>query len=94
MNKRELIDAITERVGSKQVAAEALDAVLETIQDAVTRGEKVSLVGFGTWERVTRPARDARNPATGETIRVPETNVPKFKVGATFKDQVAARRQA
>ena len=85
MNKRELIDAISERLGDKKSAAEALNAVLEAIQSAVASGDKVALTGFGIFEKSERPARTARNPATGATIQVPKSSVPKFRPGADFK---------
>jgi DNA-binding protein HU-beta len=94
MNKTQLTDAVAERLGSKTAAKLAIDAVFETIADKVAAGETVQLIGFGTFQRVQRPARDARNPATGETIRVPATFVPKFKVGAGFRGQVRAGRAA
>lgn len=90
MNKRELTDAIADKLGDKKTAAAAVDAVLETIRAAVASGDKVAITGFGSFERVTRPARDARNPATGATVHVPATAVPKFKAGADFKARVAA----
>ncbi|GAA4068476.1 hypothetical protein Arub01_08040 [Actinomadura rubrobrunea] len=92
MNKRELVDAISERLGSKKAAAEAVDAILETIQDAVAKGDKVAITGFGSFEKADRPARTARNPATGKTIQVPATSVPKFKAGADFKNLVAGKK--
>jgi DNA-binding protein HU-beta len=85
MNKRDLIDAISERMGDKKSATEAVNAVLETIQSAVAEGDKVSITGFGVFEKSDRPARTARNPATGATIDVPATSVPKFRAGADFK---------
>jgi DNA-binding protein HU-beta len=85
MNKRDLIDAISERMGDKKSATEAVNAVLETIQSAVAEGDKVSITGFGVFEKSDRPARTARNPATGATINVPATSVPKFRAGADFK---------
>ncbi|GAA0963216.1 HU family DNA-binding protein [Actinocorallia libanotica] len=92
MNKRELVDAIAERLsGSKKEAAEAVDAVLDTIQATVAKGEKVAITGFGSFEKADRPARTARNPATGKTIDVPATSVPKFKAGADFKNLVAGK---
>ncbi|WP_106397998.1 HU family DNA-binding protein [Actinocorallia populi] len=92
MNKRELVDAIAERLsGSKKEAAEAVDAVLDTIQATVAKGEKVAITGFGSFEKADRPARTARNPATGKTIEVPATSVPKFKAGADFKNLVAGK---
>jgi len=92
MNKRELVDAIAERLsGSKKEAAEAVDAILDTIQTTVAKGEKVAITGFGSFEKAERPARTARNPATGKTIEVPATSVPKFKAGADFKNLVAGK---
>jgi DNA-binding protein HU-beta len=85
MNKRDLVDAISERMGDKKSATEAVNAVLETIQSAVAEGDKVSITGFGVFEKSDRPARTARNPATGATIDVPATSVPKFRAGADFK---------
>ena len=90
MNKRELIDAISDRLGDKKSATEALNAVLETIQSAVASGDKVAITGFGVFEKSERPARTARNPATGAPINVaassvPKSSVPKFRPGADFK---------
>ena len=85
MNKRELIDAISDRLGDKKTASEALNAVLETIQSAVASGDKVAITGFGVFEKSERPARTARNPATGAPIDVAASSVPKFRPGADFK---------
>lgn len=92
MNKKELAAAVSNRIGNGNLkdATEALDAVLDTIQAAVAKGEKVAILGFGSFEKQDRPAREARNPATGEPIKVAATSVPKFKAGADFKKQVAA----
>lgn len=93
MNKRELIDAISGRMGDKKSATEAVNAVLETIQTAVAKGEKVAITGFGAFEKADRPARTARNPATGATIKVPKTSVPKFRPGADFKALVNGEKK-
>jgi DNA-binding protein HU-beta len=85
MNKRDLIDAISGRLGDKKSATEAVNAVLETIQSAVAAGDKVAITGFGVFEKSERPARTARNPATGATVEVPKSSVPKFRPGADFK---------
>jgi len=85
MNKGDLIDAISGRLGGKKPATEAVNAVLETIQSAVAAGDKVAITGFGVFEKSERPARTARNPATGATIQVPKSSVPKFRPGADFK---------
>ncbi|WP_017611364.1 HU family DNA-binding protein [Nocardiopsis xinjiangensis] len=85
MNKRDLIDAISDRLGDKKTATEAVNAVLETIQTTVASGDKVAITGFGVFEKSERAARTARNPATGATIDVPASFVPKFRAGADFK---------
>ena len=85
MNKRDLIDAISGRLGDKKSATEALNAVLETIQAAVASGDKVAITGFGVFEKSDRPARTARNPATGAPSNVAASSVPKFRPGADFK---------
>jgi DNA-binding protein HU-beta len=94
MNKRDLIDAISGRMGDKKTATEAVNAVLEAIQTTVAKGDKVSITGFGVFEKAIRPARTARNPATGATIRVPRTSVPKFRAGADFKAMVSGEKKA
>jgi DNA-binding protein HU-beta len=85
MNKRDLIDAVSVRLGDKKSATEAVNAVLETIQSTVAAGDKVAITGFGVFEKSERPARTARNPATGATVQVPKSSVPKFRAGADFK---------
>jgi DNA-binding protein HU-beta len=85
MNKRDLIDAISGRLGDKKTATEALNAVIETIQAAVADGDKVAITGFGVFEKSERPARTARNPATGDPIEVAASSVPRFRPGADFK---------
>jgi DNA-binding protein HU-beta len=92
MNKRDLIDAISMRMGDKKTATEAVNAVLDTIQQTVAKGDKVSITGFGVFEKTVRPARTARNPATGASIKVPKTSVPKFRAGADFKAMVNSKR--
>ena len=89
MNKSELIDSVASTTGeSKRAVSEVLDATLDTVQKQVKKGEKVSLPGFGTFERRARSARTARNPQTGEPIKVKASKVPAFKAGATFKSIV------
>lgn len=90
MNKSQLIDAAADEADvSKNEVAAVLDAVLDTIQDAVKRGEKVTLTGFGTFERRERAARTGRNPQTGEQIKVAASKSPAFKPGKAFKDAVS-----
>lgn len=90
MNKAELVDALAVRLGEKKTATAALDAVLAEIQTAVAKGDKVSITGFGVFEKRVRAARTARNPRTGEAVKVKKTSVPAFRAGAGFKDMVAA----
>jgi DNA-binding protein HU-beta len=92
VNKAELIEALTGRLGDRKSATAALDAVLAEIQNAVTKGDKVSITGFGVFEKRIRAARTARNPRTGESVKVKKTSVPAFRPGASFKELVAAGR--
>ncbi len=93
MNKRDLIDAISGRLGDKKTATEAVNAVLDTIQRTVAKGDKVAITGFGVFEKSDRPARTARNPATGASIKVPKSSVPKFRAGADFKALVNGEKK-
>jgi DNA-binding protein HU-beta len=92
VNKAELIEALAVRLGDKRTATQALDAVLAEIQAAVTKGDRVAITGFGAFEKRVRGARTARNPRTGEAVKVKKTSVPAFKAGAGFKDMVASGR--
>ena len=90
MNKIELIAAISEKTGmTKKDAEKALLAVVDTITETVVKGDKVTLVGFGSFETKTREARMGRNPKTKEAIEIPATRVPVFKAGKALKDAVA-----
>ncbi len=89
MNKGELVDKIAEKANvTKKDADSILSAVLDVILDTVAKGEKVTLVGFGTFEARDRQAREGRNPSTGEPIKIPATKVPAFSAGKLFKDKV------
>ena len=90
MNKSELIDAVAEQVGGRAAATKAVEAVLNTIVQSVATGERVGIVGFGTFEKRERGARTARNIRTGATIKVKATSVPAFRAGAGFKETVAS----
>lgn len=92
MNKAELIEALATRLGDKRAAGTALDAVLAEVQSAVAKGEKVSITGFGVFEKRVRAARMARNPRTGAAVRVKKTSVPAFRPGSGFKEMVASGR--
>ena len=90
MNKTELIAEVANKAGlSRKDAEKALGAVVETITEAVVKGDKVQLVGFGSFETKQREARMGRNPKTKETIDIPATRVPVFKAGKALKDAVA-----
>lgn len=90
MNKTELIAAVAEKTDlSKKDADAAVSAVLGAITDALKAGDKIQLVGFGTFEVRNRAAKQGRNPRTGETMIVPASKVPAFKAGKALKDAVA-----
>ena len=90
MNKVELIAAVAEKAGlSKKDSDKAVAAVLESIVDALASGDKVQLVGFGTFEVRAREARTGRTPRTKETIQIPASKQPVFKAGKSFKDAVS-----
>ena len=90
MNKTELIAAVAEKADlSKKDAEAAITATVEAITEALTQGEKVQLVGFGSFEVKTRAARVGRNPKTGEEIPIAEAKLPVFKAGKALKDAVA-----
>ena len=89
MNKQELIDAIAASTGeSKSITGEAIDAILAVVTAAVTCGEAVQLLGFGSFSTGARAERAGRNPATGETITIPAAKTVKFTEGKAFKDAV------
>jgi DNA-binding protein HU-beta len=90
MNKGELIDAIAEKANVTKKEAEAvLSAAIDTIIEAVASGDKVTVVGFGSFEKRDRQAREGRNPRTGETMTIAATSVPAFSAGKAFKEKVA-----
>lgn len=94
MNKAELIDAVTSHLGvDKRTATNAVEAVVDTITRTVAAGEKVAITGFGVFEKIERGARTARNPATGATVKVKKTSVPKFRPGSNFKDVVSGAKK-
>ncbi|MFJ3879766.1 HU family DNA-binding protein [Streptomyces sp. NPDC090077] len=93
MNKAQLVEAIADKLGGRQQAADAVDAVLDAMVRAVVAGDRVSVTGFGSFEKVDRPARYARNPQTGERVRVKKTSVPRFRAGQGFKDLVSGTKK-
>lgn len=89
MNKADLVRAIAEEVGTTNRSAEAMvNAFTDVVVRAVSEGDKVSLVGFGSFASAVRQARTGRNPATGKTINIPAKKVPKFAPGKEFRDSV------
>lgn len=89
MNKAELIGSIADKSGlSKADAGSALDAFVSSVTDALAGGDRISLVGFGSWSVDERSARTGRNPRTGEEIQIAAKNVVKFKPGAGLSDAV------
>ena len=90
MNKTELVANVAEKAGmTKKDAEKALNAVVESVKEAVAKKEKVQIIGFGTFEVKERGARVGRNPRTKEEIEIPASRVPAFKVGKALKDAVA-----
>lgn len=91
MNKTELVAAIaTQTELSKKDAEKALKAFTDVVAEELAKGEKIQLVGFGTFEVSERTAREGRNPRTGETMTIPASKAPKFKAGKALKDIVNA----
>ena len=91
MNKTELIAAVAEKAEiSKKDAEKAVKAFTDGVSEELVNGGKIQLVGFGTFEVSERPAREGRNPRTGETMTIAATKTPKFKVGKALKDMVNA----
>ncbi|SHF65128.1 DNA-binding protein HU-beta [Desulforamulus putei DSM 12395] len=95
MNKNELISLAANKANmSKKTIEEVLTAILESIEESLAKGDKIQLVGFGTFEAKLRKAREGRNPKTGETIQIPATRVPVFKPGKSLKDTISANLHA
>ncbi len=89
MNKQELLSAISEKSGlTKKDSEAALAAFIETVQESLKKGDKVQLIGFGSFEVRERAARSGKNPLTGEPMNIPAAKVPAFKAGRALKDLV------
>jgi DNA-binding protein HU-beta len=87
LNKMDLINKVAEKTGLKKKDAElAVNSVFETIEEALAGGDKVQVIGFGTFETRARSARSGRNPQTGETIEIPASTIPAFKPGNKLKE--------
>jgi DNA-binding protein HU-beta len=95
VNKGELVDAIASKADVTKKEADAIvTAMMDTIMEAVSSKDKVTLVGFGTFEARDRQAREGRNPSTGAAIKIPATTVPAFSAGKMFKEKVAPQKAA
>lgn len=95
MNKGQLVDQVAEKATvTKKQADAVITAAIETIMAAVSAGDKVTLVGFGSFESRDRKAREGRNPKTGEKMEIPATKVPAFSAGKLFKEMVAPKKVA
>ena len=91
MNKTELVSAVAEKANlTKKESERVINALFASIEEALSKGDKVQLVGFGTFEVRDREARKGRNPQTGEEIEIPATKVPAFKAGKALKDAVSS----
>jgi DNA-binding protein HU-beta len=91
MNKAELVAAIAEKTElSKKDSEKALKAFIDVVTEELTKGEKIQLVGFGTFEVTNRAAREGRNPQSGKVMRIPASKAPKFKAGKALKDTINA----
>ena len=89
MNKSDLVNAIATRTGAtKKASEESLNAILEVIKESLVNGDKVQLVGFGSFETKTRAARKGKNPQTGAEMKIPACKAPTFKAGKALKDIV------
>ena len=88
MNKKELVAAVAEQAGLKKV--DAIEAFTAVVEGALKAGDKVQLVGFGTFEVAERPEREGRNPRSGETMTIAASKNPKFKAGKALKDAINA----
>lgn len=93
MNKGELVDQVAAKATvTKKQADAVITATVEAIMEAVSNGDKVTLVGFGSFESRERKAREGRNPKTGEKMEIPATKVPAFSAGKLFKDMVSPKK--
>ncbi len=92
MNKAELVAAIAEKSGvSKKIAEKVMVALVDSVKESVSKGDKVQLIGFGTFEARKRSERVGKNPRTGEALPIAAATVPAFKAGKAFKDAVNAK---
>jgi DNA-binding protein HU-beta len=89
MNKGSLVDYVAGKTGmTKKAAQDAIEAVMQAVMETVSKGDSVTLTGFGTFRASKREARNGRNPQTGAVIKIPARTVPVFRAGKEFKDKV------
>ena len=89
MNKTELVSAMAEKTNqTKKSTEDTLNAFIEVVTETLKKGDKIQLVGFGTYEAKTRAERKGRNPQTGEEIKIPASKMPSFKAGKALKDEI------
>jgi DNA-binding protein HU-beta len=94
VNKESLVSEVAKRTGlAPSSVARVVDAVLVVVRDRVARGDRVTLSGFGTFERVRRNPRTGRNPHTREAVRIPARTIPSFRPGTAFREAVAVKRR-
>ena len=95
MNKSQLVAKVAEKAGlTKKDAEKAVNGLFASIQEALVAGDKVQMIGFGTFDVKKRPARTARNPRTGAEIKIAASKAPSFKAGKALKDKVNAKKKA
>jgi DNA-binding protein HU-beta len=92
VNKTQLIEALAERLGDEKIAAAAVAGLVDVVIRTVNGGDKVTITGFGVFEKRARVARVARNPRTGQSVKVKKTNVPAFRPGTLFREVVSGAR--
>jgi len=93
VNKAQLVDALAERLGDRRVAAAAVAGLVDVVVRTVSAGDKVTITGFGVFEKRERAARTARNPRTGDAVTVQQTDVPAFRPGTYFREMVSGTRE-
>jgi len=92
MTKKEFVDKVAQETGlSKKDAAKAVDSIFEILKESLAEGDKVTILGFGTFSVVLRPERKGRNPQTGEEMMIPEKRVPKFKASSNLIATINAK---
>ncbi len=89
MNKAELIEGVSDKTGlTKKETGNVIDAITDTVKETMSKGERITLIGFGTFHVMKRKAREGRNPQTGEKLQIPAKKVPKFKAGKKLREAV------